>query len=165
MMKIKSFMMMTMAAMAFVCGMSSCSSSNDDTPEAPVANQVVGPYTGTEILTVMGEADESTETFEFTKATDASVDVTLPQYGEGMMTVPALPVKGIMLTKSGNTITGKLAKYEGTVKTADGSEKAYTVSDITVIFSDNNVVMTFTQKYGNMPFAFEGQFTGTRMKL
>ena len=118
-------MTMTLAAMAFVFGMSSCSSSNDDTPEAPVANQVVGPYTGTEILTVMGEADESTETFEFTKATDASVDVTLPQYGEGMMTVPALPVKGIM----------------------------------------HNVVMTFTQKYGNMPFAFEGQFTGTRMKL
>ena len=39
MMKIKSFMMMTMAAMAFVCGMSSCSSSDDDAPETPVADQ------------------------------------------------------------------------------------------------------------------------------
>ena len=110
----------------------------------------------------MGEADESTETIEFTKATDVSVDVTLPKYGEGMMTVPALPVKGISLTKSGNTITGKLDKYEGTVKTADGAEKAYTISDITVIFNDKTVVMTFSQKYGNMPFAFDGQFTGTR---
>ena len=127
-----------------------------------VADQVVGSYTGTEVLTVMGEADESTETFEFTKASDMSIDVTLPKYGEGMMTVPALPVKGIMLTQNGNTITGKLAKYEGTVKTADGSDKAYTVSDLTVIFSDKTVVVTFTQKYGNMPFAFEGQFTGTR---
>ena len=161
-MKIKSFMMMSMAAMAFVFGMSSCSSSNDDEPEVPVATQVAGSYTGTETLTVMGEADESTETIEFTKATDVSVDVTLPKYGEGMMTVPALPVKGISLTKSGNTITGKLDKYEGTVKTADGSEKAYTISDITVIFNDKTVVMTFSQKYGNMPFAFEGQFTGTR---
>jgi hypothetical protein len=161
-MKIKSFMMMSMAAMAFVFGMSSCSSSNDDEPEVPVATQVAGSYTGTETLTVMGEADESTETIEFTKATDVSVDVTLPKYGEGMMTVPALPVKGISLTKSGNTITGKLDKYEGTVKTADGSEKAYTISDITVIFNDKTVVMTFSQKYGNMPFAFDGQFTGTR---
>ena len=142
--------------------MSSCSSSNDDEPEVPVATQVAGSYTGTETLTVMGEADESTETIEFTKATDVSVDVTLPKYGEGMMTVPALPVKGISLTKSGNTITGKLDKYEGTVKTADGSEKAYTISDITVIFNDKTVVMTFSQKYGNMPFAFDGQFTGTR---
>ena len=158
----KKFLTMTMVAMAFVFGMSSCGSDDKDEPEAPVANQVVGSYTGTEVLTVMGEADESTETFEFTKATDVSVDMTLPQYGEGMMTVPALPVKGIMLTKSGNTITGKLAQYEGTVKGADGSEKAYTVSDVTVIFDDNTVVMTFTQKYGNMPFAFEGMFTGSR---
>ena len=161
-MKIKSFMTMMMAAMAFMFGMSSCSSSNDDAPEAPVANQVIGSYTGNEVLTVMGEDDESTETFEFTKATDVSVDVTLPKYGEGMMTVPALPVKGIMLTKSGNTITGKLAKYEGVVTNADGSEKAYTVSDVTVIFNEKTVVMTFTQKYGNMPYAFKGQFTGTR---
>ena len=152
---------MTLAAMAFVVSMSSCS-KDDDEPEVAVADQVVGSYSGTEVLTVMGEADESTETFEFTKSTDSSVDVIIPKYGEGMMTVPALPVKGIMLTQSGNTITGKLDKYEGTVKTADGADKAYTVSDITVIFSDKTVVVTFTQKYGNMPFAFEGQFTGTR---
>ena len=162
MMKFKSFMTMSLVAVAIVFGMSSCGSDDNDEPEAPVANQVVGSYTGTEALTVMGEVDESTETIEFTKATDESVDVTLPKYGEGMMTVPALPVKGIMLTKSGNTITGKLAQYEGTVKSADGSEKAYTVSNVTVIFSDNTVAVTFTQKYGNMPFAFEGQFTGTR---
>ena len=161
-MKIKSFMTMTMVTVALVFGTSSCGDDDKDEPEAPVANQVVGSYTGTETLTVMGEADESTETIEFTKATDVSVDVTLPQYGEGMMTIPALPVKGISLTKNGNTITGKLAKYEGTVKSSDGSEKAYTVSDITVIFNDKTVVMTFTQKYGNMPFAFEGQFTGSR---
>ena len=160
-MKIKSLMTMALAMMAFVVSMSSCG-SDDDEPVVAVADQVIGSYTGTEVLTVMGEADESTETFEFTKASDMSIDVTLPKYGEGMMTVPALPVKGIMLTQNGNTITGKLAKYEGTVKTADGSDKAYTVSDLTVIFSDKTVVVTFTQKYGNMPFAFEGQFTGTR---
>jgi lipopolysaccharide export system protein LptA len=160
-MKIKSLMTMALAMTAFVFSMSSCG-SDDDEPVVAVADQVVGSYTGTEVLTVMGEADESTETFEFTKASDVSVDVTLPKYGEGMMTVPALPVKGIMLTQSGNTITGKLDKYEGTVKSADGSDKAYTVSDLTVIFSDKTVVVTFTQKYGNMPFAFEGQFTGTR---
>ena len=160
-MKIKSLMTMALAMTAFAVSMSSCG-SDDDEPVVAVADQVVGSYTGTEVLTVMGEADESTETFEFTKGSDVSVDVNLPKYGEGMMTVPALPVKGIVLTKSGNTITGKLDKYEGTVKTADGTEKAYTVSDVTVIFSDKTVVVTFTQKYGNMPFGFEGQFTGTR---
>ena len=160
-MKFKSLMTMALAMAAFAVSMSSCG-SDDDEPEVAVADQVVGSYTGTEVLTVLGEADESTESFEFTKASDVSVDVTLPKYGEGMMTVPALPVRGILLTQSGNTITGKLAKYEGTVKSADGSDKAYTVSDLTVIFSDKTVVLTFTQKYGNMPFAFEGQFTGVR---
>ena len=160
-MKIKSLMTMALAMTAFAVSMSSCG-SDDEQPLVAVADQVVGSYTGTEVLTVMGEADESTETFEFSKASDVSIDVTLPKYGESMMTVPALPVKGIMLTQSGNTITGKLDKYEGTVKTADGSEKAYTVSDFTVIFSDKTVVVTFTQKYGNMPFAFEGQFMGTK---
>ena len=156
-MKIKHFMMMTMAAVAIVFGVSSCG-SDDDVPEAPVATQVAGSYTGTEVLTVSGEADESTETFVFTKATDVSVDVTLPEYGEGMMTIPALPVKGIMLTKSGNTISGKLDKYEGTTEAG----KAYTISDIVVLFSDKTVVMTFKMKYGNMPFDFDGQFTGNR---
>ena len=161
-MKIKSFMTMTLVVADIVFGMSSCGSDDKDEPETPVANQVVGSYYGTEVLTVMGEADESSETFEFTKASDVSVDMTLPKYGEGMMTVPALLVKGIALTKSGNTITGKLAQYEGMVPSGDGSGKAYTVSDVTVIFSDKTVVVTFTQKYGNMPFAFEGSFTGTR---
>ena len=159
-MKIKS-MMMTMAAVALVFGVSSCGSDDADVPEAPVATQVAGSYTGTETLTVMGEPDESTETFEFTKATDVSVDVTLPEYGEGMMTIPALPVKGIMLTKSGNTISGKLDKYEATTEAG----KAYTISDIVVLFSDNTVVMTFKMKYGNMPFDFEGQFTGNRLLM
>ena len=156
-MKIKSFMLTTMAAVALVFGVSSCG-GDDDVPEAPVAAQVAGSYTGTEVLTVSGEADESTETFVFTKATDVSVDVTLPEYGEGMMTIPALPVKGIMLTKSGNTITGKLDKYEGTTEAG----KAYTISNIVVSFSDKTVGMRFEMKYGNMPFGFDGQFTGNR---
>ena len=156
-MKIKRFILTTMAAVALVFGVSSCG-GDDDVPEAPVAAQVAGSYTGTEVLTVSGEADESTETFVFTKATDVSVDVTLPEYGEGMMTIPALPVKGIMLTKSGNTISGKLDKYEGTTEAG----KAYTISDIVVLFSDKTVVMTFKMKYGNMPFDFDGQFTGNR---
>ena len=157
----KKFLTMTMVAMAFVMSVSSCG-SDDDEPEVAVAAQVAGSYTGEEIMTVMGEPDQGTKTFEFTKSTDSSVDMIIPEYGEGMMTLPALPVKGIILTKNGNTITGKLAQYEGTVKSADGSEKAYTVSDVTVIFNDKTVVVAFTQKYGNMPFAFEGQFTGTK---
>ena len=98
----------------------------------------------------------------FTKSSDISVDMTIPEYGEGMMTIPALTVKNITLDKSKDVITGKLGSYEGKVTAADGSEKAYTVSDVVAIFNDKKVVVTFTMKYGNMPFAFAAQFTGTK---
>jgi len=152
---------MMMATMAFVFGVCSCG-SDDDEPEVAVATQVAGSYTGVEIMTVSGEDDEGTKTFEFTKATDSSIDMTIPEYGEGGMALPKMPVKGILLTKSGNTITGRLSSYSGTVTNASGAEKAYTVSDLTVLFSDKNVVVTFALKYGNMPFAFMGKFTGTK---
>ena len=160
-MNIKSMMMMTMTAVAIVFGVCSCG-SDDDEQEAALAAQVAGSYTGEEIMTVMGEPDQGTKTFVFSKSSDTSIDMTIPEYGEGMMSLPALSVKNITLTQNGNTITGRLASYEGTVTTSDGSEKAYIVSDITIIFNDNKVVVTFTQKYGNMPFAFAGQFTGTK---
>ena len=57
-MKIKSFMTMTLAAVAFVFSMGSCSSS-DDEPEVAVAAQVAGSYSGNEVIMVMGE--ESSE--------------------------------------------------------------------------------------------------------
>ncbi len=152
---------MALAAMTFAFGVCSCS-SDDDEPEVAVADQVAGSYTGDEVLEVMGEGDTNTRTYEFTKATDISVDMVIPATEEGMMALPALPVKGITLTKTDNTITGNLSSHIGTVINASGAEKSYTVTDLTVIFSNNTVVLTFTLKYGNMPFAFTGKFTGTK---
>ena len=159
-MKIKNLMMMMVAAIAIVLGMSACSS--DDDKESALASQVVGSYTGDEIMTVMGEPDNGTKTFEFTKASDTSIDMTIPEYGEGMMSLPALLVKNITLTKNGDNIVGRLASYEGTVSNSKGEVKAYSVNDVTIIFNNNKVVVTFALKYGNMPFDFVGQFSGNK---
>ena len=162
MMKIKSFMMMTMAAMAFVCGMSSCSSSDDDAPETPVADQLAGTYAGNEIVIVDNEeSSNETKTYEITKVSDTSVDMTVPEWGMGMMTIPSFVVKNIPLAKSGNTITGKFASYSVTVKNAKGEEKAYVVSNVALIFGDKTVAGTYSLKYGNMPFIMTTSFTGT----
>jgi hypothetical protein len=161
-MKIKSFMTMTMAAMAFVVSMSSCSSDDDEKAE-PVATQVAGSYTGKEIFVVDNEeSSNETKTYQFTKASDVTVDLVIPEVGMGMMAIPSITVKGIPLSKDGNTIMGKLALFEGTVKGADGSDKAYTVSDVTALFSDKTVVVTFTLKYGRMPYPFTATFTGNK---
>ena len=37
-----------------------------------------------------------------------------------------------------------------------------TVSDVTVVYSDKTVVVTFSLKYGNMPFAMATTFTGNK---
>ena len=161
-MKIKSFILMTMAAVALVFGVSSCG-GDDDVPEAPVAAQVAGSYTGNEVIMVDNdESSNETKTYEITKKSDTSVDMTVPEWGMGMMTIPSFVVKNIPLAKSGNAITGKVASYSGTVKNAKGDEKAYVVSNVTLMFSDKTVVGTYSLKYGNMPFLMTTTFTGTR---
>ena len=154
--------MTMMVATAFMFGVCACG-SDDDEPEVAVAAQVVGSYTGNEIFVVDNEeSSNETKTYDFTKATDVSIDMTVPEVGMGMMTIPSFPVKGISLSRDGNTIKGKLASYEGTVKGADGSDKAYTVTDLTALYSDKTMVVTYTLKYGRMPFPFTCTFTGTK---
>ena len=160
-MKIKSLTIALIASLATVLGTSSCS-SDDDEPEAPVATQVAGSYTGNEVIMVDNdESSNETKTYEITKASDTSVDMTVPEWGMGMMTIPSFIVKNIPLAKSGNTITGKVASYSGTVKNAKGEEKAYVVSNVALIFNDKTVVATYSLKYGNMPFIMTTSFTGT----
>ena len=159
-MRIKSLTIALIASLATVLGTSSCSS--DDEPEAPVATQVAGSYTGNEVIMVDNEeSSNETKTYEITKVSDTSVDMTVPEWGMGMMTIPSFVVKNIPLAKSGNTITGKLASYSGTVKNAKGEEKAYVVSNVALIFGDKTVAGTYSLKYGNMPFIMTTSFTGT----
>ena len=159
-MRIKSLTIALIASLATVLGTSSCSS--DDEPEAPVAAQVAGSYTGNEVIMVDNEeSSNETKTYEITKVSDTSVDMTVPEWGMGMMTIPSFVVKNIPLAKDGNTIKGKLASYSGTVKNAKGEEKAYVVSNVALMFSDKKVVGTYSLKYGNMPFLMTTTFTGT----
>ena len=162
-MKIKSFMTMMVAAALVMC-MSSCSSSDDDEPEVAVAEQIAGSYSGNEVVVVMGEeSSNETKAYVLAKSSDTFVDMTIPEMGMGgHMTIPALAVKNIPLTKSGNTIMGKLDKYEGVVTNATGDEKNYSISNLALVFSDKTVAVTFSLKYGNMPMSMETTFTGTK---
>lgn len=160
----KKIVMMTMAAMAFVMSMSSCSKDDDDNKVEAVATQVAGSYSGNEVVMVMGEeSSNDTKIYVFAKASDTSVDLTIPEMGMGgHMSIPALPVKSIALTKSGNTITGKLDSFEGVVTNASGDEKNYTISNFALVFSDKTIAVTFSLKYGNMPMTMDTTFTGIK---
>ena len=152
-----------MAVMAMVVSMSSCS-KDDDTPEVAVATQVAGSYSGNEVVMVMGEeSSNELKTYVLAKSSDTYVDMTIPEMGMGgHMTIPALSVKNIPLTKSGNTITGKVDKYEGTVTNAAGDAKNFSISNLALVISDKTVAVTFSLKYGNMPMSMETTFSGVK---
>ena len=98
-------------------------------------------------------------TYTFTKATDTTIDLTIPAMDDmGHMSIPALTVKGISLTTDGKTINGTLDSYAGKAIVSDSIEKAFTVTNLVVVFSDKAAAL----KYGNMPFPFAGQFTGVK---
>lgn len=159
----KKFLTMTMAVMAFVVSMSSCS-KDDDAPEVALAEQVAGTYSGNEIVMVMGEeSSNETKIYSFEKATDTSVDMLIPEMGMGgHMSIPALQVKNIPLKKNGNTIGGELASYAGTVINADGAEKAFTITGLVILIDGNNIAVTYSLKYGNMPMSMETTLIGTK---
>ncbi len=159
----KRFMTMTLAALAFVVSMSSCS-KDDDAPEVAVAEQVAGTYSGNEIVIVMGEeSSNETKIYSFEKVTDTSVDMLIPEMGMGgHMSIPALQVKNIPLKKNGNTIGGELASYAGTVINADGAEKAFTITGLVILIDGNNIAVTYSLKYGNMPMSMETTLIGTK---
>ncbi|MBE6249658.1 MAG: hypothetical protein E7106_10450 [Prevotella sp.] len=159
----KRFMTMTLAALAFVVSMSSCS-KDDDAPEVAVAELVAGTYSGNEIVMVMGEeSSNETKIYSFEKVTDTSVDMLIPEMGMGgHMSIPALQVKNIPLKKNGNTIVGELASYAGTVINADGAEKAFTITGLVILIDGNNIAVTYSLKYGNMPMSMETTLIGTK---
>lgn len=162
-MEFKKFMTMAMAAVAIVMGVSSCSSDDDDDKDVAVATEVVGQYTGQEVITVMGEvSSDDTKTYQIVKATDNTVDLTVPESGEGMMAIPSFTIKSIPLAKNGKTISGGLPTYAGTVTNAQGAEKVYSINGLTILVNEKTAVVAFSLKYGNMPMTMETQFTGTK---
>lgn len=162
-MKIKSFMMMLVAAATVVLSVSSCG-SDDDEPEVAAAAQVAGTYTGTEVVMVMGEeSSNETKDYVISKASDTSVDITIPEMGMGgMMTIPALSVKNVPLKSGDGAIAGAVTSYTGSVTNASGAEKAFTITNLLAIVSGKEIVVTFSLKYGNMPMSMEGVFAGTK---
>lgn len=165
-MKINNFLKVMMAAVAIVIGVSSCDS--DDDSAVAVADEVVGSYTGEETIVIMGEPEDDTATFKFVKSSDSSIDMIIPQSGEGMMVIPALTVKNIPLTKYNNGASGTLDSFTGTVTNAKGEEKTFTVTKLMVVFDTNPkgkaVAVTYVLKYGSMPFEMVTTFNGSKDK-
>ena len=150
-----SFAAMMVAMLTMCVAFTSCSNDDDDTVAA--AKEIVGSYTGNLAMTVMGQASSHDNiTMKIEAVDNATVKVTLPAFGEGMMALPALEVPAVKVSGSNGAYAFSQENYAGTV-TVDGAEKKYTVT-LQGTLKDNTLTVKYSVQYGKMPAAMIGKF-------
>ena len=153
--KFKTMMAMMLALVSMCVAFSSCSSEEDDIVAA--AKEIAGSYTSSLDMTVMGEASTyENVTMKIEAVDDATVKVTLPACGEGMMALPALEVPAVKVSGSNGAYAFSQEKYTGTV-TVNGAVKNYTVI-LQGTLKDNTLTVNYQVQYGNMPMPMKAKF-------
>ena len=154
-----SFAAMMVAMLTFCVVFTSCSSDDDDTVAA--AKEIVGSYTGNLAMTVMGETSSHDNiTMKIEAVDNATVKVTLPAFGEGMMALPALEVPAVKVSGSNGAYAFSQENYAGTV-TVDGAEKKYTVT-LQGTLKDKTLTVNYSVQNGKMPMPMIGKFVCTK---
>lgn len=158
--KFKTMMAMMLALVSMCVAFSSCSS--DDDPVAVAATkEIAGTYTGSLDMTVMGTASTYDNlTMKIEAVDDATVKVTLPACGEGMMALPALEVPAVKASGSNGAYAFSQENYAGTI-TVNGAEKKYTVT-LHGTLKDKTLTVNYSVQYGKMPMPMIGKFVCTR---
>ena len=157
--KFKTMMAMMLALVSMCVAFSSCSSDDDDTVSA--AKEIAGSYTSSLDMTVMGQASTyDNVTMKIEAVDDATVKVTLPACGEGMMALPALEVPAVKVSGSNGAYAFSKENYTGTV-TVKGAEKNYTVT-LQGTLKDNTLTVNYSVQYGKMPMPMIAKFVCTK---
>ena len=155
-----SFAAMMVAMLTFCVVFTSCS-SDDDPVAVAAAKEIAGSYTSSLDMTVMGQASTYDNlTMKIEAVDDATVKVTLPACGEGMMALPALEVPAVKVSGSNGAYAFSQENYAGTV-TVNGAEKKYTVT-LQGTLKDNTLTVKYSVQYGKMPAAMIGEFVATK---
>lgn len=157
--KFKTMMAMMLALASMCVVFSSCSSDDDETVAA--AKEIAGSYTSSLDMTVMGETSTYDHvTMKIEAVDDATVKVTLPACGEGMMALPALVVPAVKVSGSNGAYAFAQENYAGTV-TVKGAEKNYTVT-LQGTLKDKTLTVNYSIQYGKMPMPMIAKFVCTR---
>lgn len=158
--KFKTMMAMMLALVSMCVAFSSCS-SDDDPVAVAAAKEIAGTYTGSLDMTVMGTASTYDNlTMKIEAVDDATVKVTLPACGEGMMALPALEVPAVKASGSNGAYAFSQENYAGTI-TVNGAEKKYTVT-LHGTLKDKTLTVNYSVRYGKMPMPMIGKFVCTR---
>ena len=155
-----SFAAMMVAMLTMCVAFTSCS-SDDDNDTVAAAKEIAGSYTSSLDMTVMGQASTYDNlTMKIEAVDDATVKVTLPACGEGMMALPALEVPAVKVSGSNGAYAFSQESYAGTI-TVNGAEKNYTVT-LQGTLKDNTLTVNYSVQYGKMPMPMIGKFVCTK---
>lgn len=158
--KFKTMMVMMLALVSMCVAFSSCS-SDDDPVAVAAAKEIADTYTGSLNMTVMGTASTYDNlTMKIEAVDDATVKVTLPACGEGMMALPALEVPAVKVSGSNGAYAFSQESYAGTI-TVNGAEKNYTVT-LQGTLRDNTLTVNYSVQYAKMPMPMIGKFVCTK---
>lgn len=158
--KFKTMMVMMLALVSMCVAFSSCS-SDDDPVAVAAAKEIADTYTGSLNMTVMGTASTYDNlTMKIEAVDDATVKVTLPACGEGMMALPALEVPAVKASGSNGAYAFSQENYAGTI-TVNGAEKKYTVT-LHGTLKDKTLTVNYSVQYGKMPMPMIGKFVCTK---
>ena len=112
-------------------------------------------------MTVMGETSTYDHvTMKIEAVDDATVKVTLPACGEGMMALPALVVPAVTVSGSNGANAFAQEHYAGT-DPVKGAEKNYTVT-LQGTLKDKTLTVNYSVQYGKMPMPMIAKFVCTK---
>lgn len=154
-----------MAMLSSCIAFTSCSDDDEDDNSTPAAELVAGTYTDNMTCTVMGsESTYENVTVTINKVTDATVDVVLPGFGSGVMTLPSITLSGVKVSGNGTSATIDEQTFTGTVTNASGAEKSYTCT-IAGSHADGKLTLNYSIQYGSMPMAMVCKFPGNVLTI
>ena len=153
--KFKTMMAMMLALVSMCVAFSSCSS--DDGNSTPAAKEIAGTYTGSLDMTVQGNTTTTeAQTLKIEAVDDATVKVTLPEYGSGHMAMPALEIPDVKVTGSDGAYAFAQESYSINI-----NGKAYTGA-LQGTFKGNTLTVNYTVKPGAMPMSIIFKFVSNR---
>lgn len=151
-----------LVAMVSTVLFTSCGSDDSEVTGSGAAAEVVGTYTCNGTLTVMNQNSTVTaKVYKFEKESDEAVNMTIPATGEGIMSFPELPVKGVSATKNADgAYILLLGEFTNTI-----ADKTYTIKELTgTVKADGSITLAYSLQYGKMPQAMVMNLTGSKNK-
>lgn len=154
-----SFAAMMVAMLTMCVAFTSC--SNDDPVAVAAASEVAGTYVDSLQLTVMG----STSTYKDLEvkveaASDETVNVILPAYGEGRMALPSLTIPAVKVAGSNNNYAFGVTDYKSSVE-VNGATKEFTMT-LQGTYVAGKLTLNYTLVYGTMPMPMVCKFVATK---